>query len=93
MLCVYFTMLFEDWIPSAASKQAAFHSLAEYYQGQQHKANKEFGEEIARLKVSRGLQCLYFENYYTFVSASYFTNGCQIQHGKFSDMQIFKKAI
>ena len=41
----------KDWIPSAASKQAAFHSLAEYFQSRHHAAEKEFGEEIARLKV------------------------------------------
>ena len=32
-------------------KQAAYHSLAEYHQSLLAKENKEFGEEIARLKV------------------------------------------
>ena len=42
----------KDWIPSAASKQAAFHALAEYFQSRQHATDKEFGEQIARLKVT-----------------------------------------
>ena len=44
-------MCFQEWVPSAVSKQAAYHALTEYYQSQMHKENKEFGEEIARLKV------------------------------------------
>jgi programmed cell death 6-interacting protein len=43
----------KDWIPSVASKQAAFHALAEYFQSRHHAGEKEFGEEIARLRVRK----------------------------------------
>lgn len=40
-----------------SSKQASFHALAEYHQSQLAKENKDFGEEIARLKVCK--TCLF----------------------------------
>ena len=41
----------QDWISIIACKQAGYHAIAEYYQALVHKANKEIGEELARLKV------------------------------------------
>lgn len=41
----------QDWITSVAGKQAAFHGIAEYYQSLVSKEAKDFGEEIARLRV------------------------------------------
>ena len=41
----------QDWLSSVSSKQAAYHAVAEYYQSMVSKESKEFGEEIARLKV------------------------------------------
>jgi len=35
-----------------AGKQASYHAIAEYYQSMQAKEAKDFGEEIARLRVS-----------------------------------------
>ena len=48
------TMVFclQDWVSNVAGKQAAYHAMAEYYQGVVAKEKKEFGEEIARLAVS-----------------------------------------
>ncbi|OWA53599.1 Programmed cell death 6-interacting protein [Hypsibius exemplaris] len=40
----------KDWISIIACKQAGYHAIAEYYQSLVHKANKEIGEELARLK-------------------------------------------
>jgi len=34
-----------------SGKQAAYHAIAQYYQSMMSKESKEFGEEIARLKV------------------------------------------
>ena len=34
-----------------AGKQAAYHALAEYYESMKCKEAKDFGEELARLKV------------------------------------------
>ena len=34
-----------------SSKQASYHAVAQYYQSMVSKESKEFGEEIARLKV------------------------------------------
>ena len=47
-LCV----LLQDWLANVISKQAAFHSLAEFYQSLVCREAKEFGEEIVRLRVS-----------------------------------------
>ncbi|ELT89341.1 hypothetical protein CAPTEDRAFT_127570 [Capitella teleta] len=44
-----------EWIPSVAGKQAAFHSLAEYFESLKCKEKKEFGEELARLKHAKTL--------------------------------------
>ncbi|OWR42499.1 putative programmed cell death 6-interacting protein [Danaus plexippus plexippus] len=41
-----------DWLLTAQSKQSIFRGLANYYQAQVCRANKSFGEEIARLKVA-----------------------------------------
>ena len=41
----------QDWLNSVSSKQASYHAVAQYYQGMVSKESKEFGEEIARLKV------------------------------------------
>ena len=46
----------QDWVSNVAGKQAAYHAVAEYYQGVVAKEKKEFGEEIARLAVS-SIQC------------------------------------
>lgn len=43
--------VFQDWLSIIACKQAGYHAIAEYYQALVHKANKEIGEELARLKV------------------------------------------
>lgn len=40
----------KEWIPTVAGKQAAYHGLAEYYQSLVCKADKNVGEEIARLE-------------------------------------------
>ncbi|XP_055343943.1 programmed cell death 6-interacting protein-like [Paramacrobiotus metropolitanus] len=40
----------KDWLNIIACKQAGYHAIAEYYQALVHKANKEVGEEVARLK-------------------------------------------
>jgi len=45
----------KDWLNSIAGKQAAFHSIAEYYQSQVAKEAKDFGEEIARLRHAKEL--------------------------------------
>ncbi|CAD5119249.1 DgyrCDS7880 [Dimorphilus gyrociliatus] len=45
----------KDWINSVAGKQAGFHSLAEYYQSQVAKENREYGEELSRLKQAKSL--------------------------------------
>lgn len=37
----------------AAGKQAAFHGIAEYYQSLVSKDAKDFGDEIARLRVNQ----------------------------------------
>jgi programmed cell death 6-interacting protein len=42
----------QEWLTSVSGKQAAYHALAEYYQSLQAKDAKDFGEEIARLRVS-----------------------------------------
>ena len=42
----------QDWLSTVAGKQAAFHAIAEYQQSLQAKEAKNFGEEIARLRVS-----------------------------------------
>jgi len=36
---------------NVSGKQAAYHAIAQYYQSMMSKESKEFGEEIARLKV------------------------------------------
>ena len=41
----------QDWLNSVSSKQAAYHAVAQYYQSMVSKESKEFGQEIARLKV------------------------------------------
>lgn len=40
-----------------SGKQAAYHAIAQYYQSMVAKESKEFGEEIARLRVSHGVAC------------------------------------
>ncbi|GFG30115.1 hypothetical protein Cfor_09518 [Coptotermes formosanus] len=40
----------KEWIPTVAGKQAAYHGLTEYYQSLVSKADKNVGEEIARLE-------------------------------------------
>ncbi|GAU94831.1 hypothetical protein RvY_06541 [Ramazzottius varieornatus] len=40
----------KDWLSIVACKQAGYHAISEYYQALVHKANKEVGEELARLK-------------------------------------------
>lgn len=50
----------QDWISSVSSKQASYHALAEYHQSQLAKENKDFGEEIARLKVCETFLFTYF---------------------------------
>ncbi|GLG92649.1 Programmed cell death 6-interacting protein [Gryllus bimaculatus] len=42
----------KDWIPTVAGKQAGYRALTHYYQSLVCKANKEVGEEIARLEHS-----------------------------------------
>ena len=42
----------QDWINSVAGKRAAFHSVAKYYQSHVSKEAKNFGDEIAWLRVS-----------------------------------------
>jgi len=41
----------QDWLNSVSGKQAAYHAVAQYYQSMASKESKEFGEEIARLRV------------------------------------------
>ena len=53
----------QDWVSNVAGKQAAYHAMAEYYQGIVAKEKKEFGEEIARLTVSIILMCGAIQNY------------------------------
>lgn len=48
----------QDWLNSVSSKQASYHALAQYYQSMVSKESKEFGEEIARLKVGHLLTLL-----------------------------------
>jgi len=38
---------------SVSGKQAAYHAIAEYYQSMISKESKEFGEQIARLRVGQ----------------------------------------
>lgn len=45
----------KDWISTVAGKQAGFHSMAEYHQSQVAKENREYGEEISRLKQAKTL--------------------------------------
>ena len=47
---IYF-LWFQDWIPSAVMKQAAFHAMAEFYQSCVCKEARSYGEQIARLQV------------------------------------------
>ena len=45
------SLFMKEWIPMAGGNQAGFHGLAEFSQAKLSKANKAFGEEIARLQV------------------------------------------
>lgn len=45
----------QEWIPTIAGKQAAFHGLAEYYQSGVACSNKSYGEEISRLQQAKEL--------------------------------------
>ena len=42
----------KGWIPIAAAKSQYFHAIAQQHLGLVAKANKSFGESVARLKVS-----------------------------------------
>ncbi|XP_046562123.1 programmed cell death 6-interacting protein-like [Haliotis rubra] len=44
-----------EWIQCVVMKQAAFHGMAEFYQSNVAKANKSYGEQIARLKHAQEL--------------------------------------
>ena len=48
----------QDWLNSVSSKQAAYHAVAQYYQSMVSKESREYGEEIARLKVGHLLTLL-----------------------------------
>ncbi|XP_046563648.1 LOW QUALITY PROTEIN: programmed cell death 6-interacting protein-like [Haliotis rubra] len=45
----------KEWIQCVVMKQAAFHGMAEFYQSNVAKANKSYGEQIARLKHAQEL--------------------------------------
>ena len=45
----------KEWIPTLAGKQAYMQCLAEFYQSKVCKDKKSYGEEIARLTVSRDI--------------------------------------
>ena len=47
-----FCYLLKEWTNSAAGKQSGYHAAAEFYQSQVAKESKDFGEEIARLRVN-----------------------------------------
>ncbi|KAL4229283.1 Rhophilin [Mactra antiquata] len=44
-----------EWLPTVAMKQAAFHSMAEFYQSVVAQKSKCYGEQIARLKHAKEL--------------------------------------
>jgi len=48
----------QDWLNTVSGKQAAYHAIAQYYQSMVSKESKEFGEEIARLRVGQLLTLL-----------------------------------
>lgn len=56
MQLVKFSWPDKDWLSIVGMKQAAFHGIAEYYQGLVCGQNKEFGEQISRLQKS--VECL-----------------------------------
>lgn len=45
----------QEWVVTAAGKQAAFHGLAEYYQSGAASTKLAYGEEIARLEHAKEL--------------------------------------
>ena len=45
----------KGWMPTAAAKSQYFHAVAQQHLGLVAKANKSFGEAVARLKV--GIVC------------------------------------
>lgn len=45
------SVAFQDWLSSVAGRQAAFHGIAQYHQSLVSKDAKDFGVEIARLRV------------------------------------------
>ena len=42
----------QGWLATACAKQAYFHAVAQHRQGLVAQANKNFGETVARTKVS-----------------------------------------
>ncbi|XP_052804277.1 programmed cell death 6-interacting protein-like isoform X2 [Mya arenaria] len=44
-----------DWLPVVATKQAAFHAMAEFYQGVVAQKAKSYGEQISRLRHAKEL--------------------------------------
>ncbi|XP_053408218.1 programmed cell death 6-interacting protein-like isoform X3 [Mercenaria mercenaria] len=44
-----------EWLPTVAMKQAAFHSMAEFYQSVVAQKSKSYGEQIARLRHAKEL--------------------------------------
>lgn len=56
---VFFTRILKyHFLPKVLGKQLIFQGLAEYFQSSVCKANKEIGEEIARLQVRRWLEVI-----------------------------------
>ena len=45
----------KEWIPTLSGKQAYMQCLAEFYQSKVCKDKKSYGEEIARLTVSKDI--------------------------------------
>lgn len=41
----------QDWLPLVACKQAAYHGMAEFYQGCVAQQHKTYGEQIAHFQV------------------------------------------
>lgn len=45
----------KDWVARVACKQAAFHALSQFYEGLVAKENREYGEQLARMKYAHDL--------------------------------------